>query len=210
MHNNHLTQTDVANRSGRTRSYISALCNGVKPFGENAARELEVALRLPPGFLDQQGEDGLSPIVTWSKPEDLPRGVYALVPRISVKLSAGHGVVAEQEHDVPPLAFTEEWIRSRNVSSKDNLRICKVTGDSMAPYLDEGDVVMIDLGQTQIIDNRVYCIRYGDELRIKRLCKRFDGGIRIISDNKDWPEESLAPDQLQHIAVIGRQIWRAG
>lgn len=210
LHQNRLNQTDIARRTEMTRSYISALCTGVKPFGEGIARKLEEKLRMPTGFLDAVDDGGLGPVVTWSKPEDLPRGVYAMVPRVSISLSAGGGATVDEEEMGPPLAFTEEWIRSKHVSAKTNLRICKVSGDSMSPYLEDGDIVMIDTGQRHVVDNNVYCIRYGDDLRIKRLCKRFDGGLRIISDNKNYPEEVLSPEQLQHIAVIGRQIWRAG
>lgn len=205
-----MNQSDLAKRLGRSRSYISGLLTGNKPFGELVAREIEGALRLQSGYLDQQDDGGLSPIIVWESADDLPRGQYALIPRISIRLSAGNGLVAEEERDVPPLAFTEEWIRSRNVSSRKNLRICKVAGDSMSPFLEEGDSVMIDLGQSDVIEGKVYCLRYGDELRIKRLYKRFDGGLRIVSDNKDYPEESISPADMTHISVLGRQIWRAG
>jgi len=205
-----MNQTDLATKTGKTRSFVSGLFTGNKPFGETVARSMEQALRLPPGYLDVQDERGLSPILVWETLEDLPRGQYAMIPRVSIKLSAGNGIVAEEEKDVPPLAFTEEWIRSRNVSARKNLRICKVSGDSMSPFLEEGDSVMIDLGQCDVTEGKVYCIRYGDELRIKRLYKRFDGGLRIVSDNKEYPEESIAPTDMQHITVLGRQIWRAG
>lgn len=210
MHQNRVNQTDIAKRTGFTRSYISGICTGVKPFGESVARNLEAKLHMKAGLLDAMDDRGLGPVEIWSHPDELPRGVYAMVPRISIALSAGRGIAVDEEEMGPPLAFSEEWIRSKHISSRTNLRICKVSGDSMHPYLDDGDVVLIDLGQQSIVDNSVYCIRYGDELRIKRLCKRFDGGLRIISDNKSYPEEVLSPEQLQHIAVIGRQIWRAG
>ena len=205
-----LAQADVADRSGKTRSYISLILSNGKSFGERTARTLEKSLGMSDGYLDAQDENGLSPILVWETIDDLPKGQYAMIPRISISLSAGNGIVAEEERDVPPLAFTEEWIRSRNVSSRKNLRICKVSGDSMSPFLEEGDSVMIDLGQHEVSEGKVYCIRYGDELRIKRLYKRFDGGLRIVSDNKEYPEESIAPPDMQHISVLGRQIWRAG
>jgi phage repressor protein C with HTH and peptisase S24 domain len=204
-----LSQTDVADKSGKTRSYISLILSNGKSFGERTARALEESLGMARSYLDGENEDGLSPILIWESPDDLPRGQYALIPRVSIRLSAGNGIVAEEETDAPPLAFTEEWIRSRNVSSRKNLRICKVSGDSMSPFLEEGDSVMIDMGQRSILEGKVYCLRYGSELRIKRLFKRFDGGLRIVSDNKEYPEESIDPTNT-HVEVLGRQIWRAG
>lgn len=206
-----MNQSDLAKKLVLSRSFISGLLNNTKPFGESIARDIETSLRLPSGYLDAQNEDGLSPIVVWETLDDLPRGQYAMIPRISIRLSAGNGIVAEEEKDVPPLAFTEEWIRSKHVSARKNLRICKVVGDSMSPYLEENDSVMIDTGQKDVIDGRVYCIRWGSELRIKRLFKRFDGSLRVVSDNQNHPEEVVPPMDLEtNVAVIGKCIWRAG
>ena len=77
----------------------------------------------------------------------------------------------------------------------------------MEPTLPEGAKVTLDLSNTSIQDGRVYGIRYGDELRIKRLYKRFDGGLIIRSDNSaKSPDEVLSPDQLEHVSVIGRYV----
>jgi len=56
----------------------------------------------------------------------------------------------------------------------------------------------------------VYALRYGDELRIKRLFRVYDGGLRIVSDNPTFPDEQISREAMQHIAVIGKLIWRAG
>jgi transcriptional regulator with XRE-family HTH domain len=130
MENRKLTQTEIAARTGKTRSYVSLILGAGKSFGEKTARSVEKSLGMPENYLDGEPENGLMPIITWNTPDDLPRGMYAMIPRITIKLSAGNGIVAEEEKDVPPLAFTEEWIRSRHVSSRQNLRICKVSGDS--------------------------------------------------------------------------------
>jgi len=77
----------------------------------------------------------------------------------------------------------------------------------MEPTLPQGAKVTLDLSNTAIQDGKVYGIRYGNELRIKRLYKRFDGGLIIRSDNATKnPDESLNPDQLEHVSVIGRYV----
>jgi phage repressor protein C with HTH and peptisase S24 domain len=77
----------------------------------------------------------------------------------------------------------------------------------MHPTLPDTSKVTLDLSDTTILDGKVYGIRYGEELRIKRLFKRFDGGLIIRSDNSaKHPEESIDPEQLEHIAVIGRYV----
>jgi len=56
----------------------------------------------------------------------------------------------------------------------------------------------------------VYAILHSGELRIKRLIKTFEGGVRIRSDNAAYPEEILTPAQAETLTVLGAAIWRAG
>lgn len=205
-----LSRAEFSRKAGVSRSYLSQVLSEGFRFGEKAARALEASLRLPKDSLDAEGDSGLAPVSVWDKPEDLPEGVFAIVPHISVRLSAGDGVITGEEMDLPPLAFREDWLKRKNVTSKSNLRVCEVIGDSMDDRLQDGDLVMIDMGQIEVVNNEVYAIRYGDELRIKRLSKRFDGGLLIRSDNPRYPEESLTPEQSSHITIVGRMLWRGG
>ena len=204
-----IRQTDLANRLGRSRSYISLLFSPDRHFGEKAARFIEQTLHMPDGELDRT-KPGTGAVSEWTKVEDLDPGVYALVPRTGVRLSAGGGAVAEPMPDLPPLAFRQDWLRGKSISARSNLRIATVAGDSMEPYLLDGDTVMIDLGQKAVADGNVYAISYGNELRVKRLRKRFDGGLIIQSDNPHYAEETLTARDAGAVRVLGRVLWRAG
>lgn len=205
-----LIKSEFARKTGISRAYLSQLLTEGFRFGERSARGIEQALRLQTGALDKSDSETLAPVDVWDRPEDLPEGVYAIVPRIAVSLAAGTGSLVEEEMDLPPLAFREDWLRRKNVTTRGNLRVAEVKGDSMEGYLFDGDIVLIDTGQTDVIDNDVYAIRYGDDVRIKRLMKRFDGGILIKSDNTDYPLETIAPNDLEHVQVLGRMLWRGG
>ena len=209
-----MQERDVENRSlaqrlGKSESTVSLLFKEGRPFGERVARTIEQALYMPQGYLDQT-QAKMAPVEAWDAPDDLPDGVYALVPRVGVRLSAGAGVEVVEEGELPPLAFRDSWLKKKHVTSRGNLRVLEVQGPSMEPMLQDGDVVLVDLGQKDVIDHEVYAIAYGDELRIKRLSKRFDGGLLIRSDNTRFPEEVLRNDDLQHVRVLGRMIWRGG
>lgn len=210
MEDKHLTQVDVAARSGKTRSYVSLLLSAGKSFGEKTARHIEASLFMPKNHLDNSDESGLSQIATWERVEDLPEDTFALVPRIAISLSAGNGIVAEGEGELPPLAFRKDWLASKNITSRSNLRTCAVKGDSMEPFLQNGDTVLIDLGQNTIIDNKVYAIEHSGEVRIKRLSRTFSGGMLIRSDNSRYPDEQLTPEQAAQLRVIGACCWRGG
>ncbi|WNO05981.1 LexA family transcriptional regulator [Rhodoferax mekongensis] len=205
-----LSRSDFANKLGISRSYLTQLLTEGFRFGEKSARALEKKLRLPDGFMDSSAESEVRSVEVWESPDDLPEGVFAIVPRVAIQLSAGSGAISEGEMDLPPLAFRADWLKKKNVTSRDNLRVCEVSGDSMEGYLYDGDSVLIDIGQRDLVDNEVYAIRYGDELRIKRIGKRFDGGIIIKSDNPRYQPESLSPSEAEQIHIIGRKIWRGG
>lgn len=206
-----LNQTDISTRTGTTRSYVSLLLSAGKPFGEKTARRFEKALRMPAGHLDKQGGSSEPASITvWDDPSELPEGVFALVPRVQVQLSAGNGVIAAEEKDMPPLAFRRDWLVKKNISHRNNLRIVYVKGDSMNEFLQDGDVVMIDTGQTAIKDNDVYAIAAHDEIKIKRLTRTVDGGVMIRSDNAKYPTETLAASQVEHLRIIGKMVWRGG
>lgn len=210
MHERQLNQVDVATRSGKTRSYISLILSAGKSFGEKTARHLEKSLLMPSDYLDSDDNKRLFHVVDWERVEELDDSVYALVPRIAVQLSAGGGAVHQGEDELPPLAFRREWLAKKNITSRSNLRTCEVHGDSMEPYLTDGDTVLIDMGQTSIVDNKVYAIEHSGEVRIKRLSKTFSGGMLIRSDNSRYPDEQLTPEQAAQLRVIGVCCWRAG
>lgn len=65
----------------------------------------------------------------------------------------------------------------------------------------------MDMGCTQIQDSQVFVIRDGDTLLVKRLQRKLGGVIRVISDNRLYPEFDASADSLQ---VVGRAVWKGG
>ena len=209
MSNKDMSRTDLAKVLGVGRAYTSLLFNPERSFGAVAARTIERALFMPTHYLDELGNSPTT-VANWEEPSSLPDDVYALVPQVGVSLAAGAGAEPGLEPVLPPLAFRRSWLQSRGVTSRGNLRVASVRGDSMQPYLQDNDIVLLDMGQTDIVDNQIYAIEHSGDVRVKRLTKKFDGGILIRSDNRDYPEESLSPEQAGSLRTLGRVLWRAG
>jgi len=116
MESHGLNQTDVATRIEKGRAYVSNLFLPDRSFGEKGARYIEGGLVMPSGWLDSDHSKPEA-VAAWNWVEDLPDGVFALVPRVDVRLSAGAGAVP-MESTLPPLAFREDWLRrkARNLS----------------------------------------------------------------------------------------------
>jgi phage repressor protein C with HTH and peptisase S24 domain len=158
----------------------------------------------------QHAASGGRPIVAWETPDDLGSDDYVLVSRVDVRPSAGEGALVFEEEEGPPLAFSAQWIKEQGLKRR-NLLTVKAQGDSMEPSIHDGDTIMIDSGFEQVVDGQVYVIRYGDELKVKRLYQRYDGALIIRSDNEaKYPAETVPPDANGRVSVIGRVVWRAG
>ena len=142
-------------------------------------------------------------------PPDMDKAAAGLVPvkRTLVRASAGPGAFAGDERGKPYFAFDERWLRTLTGSASSKLSIIRVEGDSMAPTLNAGDDILVDLGDTmERLRDGIYVLRADDVLVVKRLAIHPAGRrVTVQSDNPaypDWPDCSLGD-----IKPIGRVIW---
>jgi phage repressor protein C with HTH and peptisase S24 domain len=142
-------------------------------------------------------------------PPETDSGPAGLVPvkRTLVRASAGPGSFAGEERPRPYFAFDERWLRGLTPSASTKLSIIRVEGDSMAPTLNAGDDILVDLGDaTDRLRDGIYVLRADDVLVVKRLAIHPAGRrVTVQSDNPaypDWPDCDL--DAIQ---CIGRVIW---
>lgn len=148
---------------------------------------------------------GARPVLAWDKREDLPDS-HLLVRHVRVRFSAGSGQIEFEEEDDGHLAFTRRWMKKRGLNP-DQLLVVSAIGDSMVPTIMDGSSIVLDRTQCVPQDGHIYAMRYGDELRVKRIYKRYDGGLVLRSDNGEkYPDEAIPPDDLQHITIIGRVV----
>jgi len=81
----------------------------------------------------------------------------------------------------------------------------------MEPTIYDGDVILLDSASDRVVDGQIYVLRYGDELKVKRLFRRYDGTLIIRSDNDaKYPDETVPPTEDGRVAVLGKVVWRAG
>jgi phage repressor protein C with HTH and peptisase S24 domain len=105
-----------------------------------------------------------------------------------------------------PLAFRADWIRKMKLNPS-KLASMRVSGDSMEERLHDGDAVVIDTSQTEVLDGKVYALWYDGGERVKRLHRMPGGGLMIRSDNEaKYPPLKLTADQAQTVRIIGRVV----
>lgn len=139
--------------------------------------------------------------------DDGPDAGLVPIDRIPVRAAAGHGAIPYQEKGRAYLAFDDRWLRALTATPSTQLSIIRVEGDSMAPTLNAGDDILVDLGDSmQRLRDGIYVLRAEDSLVVKRLALHPVGkSVTVQSDNPaypDWPDRDLA-----EIHCIGRVIW---
>jgi phage repressor protein C with HTH and peptisase S24 domain len=83
-------------------------------------------------------------------------------------------------------------------------------GSSMAEKIQDGSIIGIDRGLTQIIDGEMYALEHSGMLRVKYLYRLPGGALRLRSHNStEYPDEVFSAEQLQQedIQVIGWVFW---
>lgn len=88
-----------------------------------------------------------------------------------------------------------------------NIEAINVSGDSMEPTFSYNDIVFINRSKTDLQRGGVFTLRTEAGLFIKRVQKRIDGKIDVISDNDVYVTQTLEPHEIE---VIGRVVSRFG
>jgi phage repressor protein C with HTH and peptisase S24 domain len=142
-------------------------------------------------------------------PADEPRVTEGLVSikRHPVFASAGPGAIVNEGVGKPYFGFDERWLKALTGTPASNLSIVRVEGDSMSPTLNDGDDILVDLGDCgERLRDGIYVLRIDDALVVKRLALSPMGRrVTVQSDNPaypDWPDCGL-----DEIHCIGRVIW---
>ncbi|MBL0708236.1 MAG: LexA family transcriptional regulator [Sulfurimonas sp.] len=124
-----------------------------------------------------------------------------------VNASAGGGA-DEQNEEVQELKIPEQFVfMLGGVSDLKNIEAIHVSGDSMEPTFSYNDIVFINRLKTDLQRGGIFTIRTDAGLFIKRVQKRLDGKIDIISDNKAYSTQTLCSSEFE---IIGRVVCRFG
>lgn len=124
-----------------------------------------------------------------------------------VSASAGGGAYNETE-EAEPLLLPESFVVQLGGERElRQIEAINVSGDSMEPTFSYGDIIFVNRTKKDLGRGGVFAINTEGGLFVKRLQRRIDGGIDIISDNREYPMQTATPDQIE---IIGRVVGRFG
>jgi phage repressor protein C with HTH and peptisase S24 domain len=171
------------------------ITKGNRQFGSKVAKTVEQLFKLQPGNLDLDG--GIAEYET-----------VLHIPVYSNRLSAGHGNTI----------FEQNIVRYHSVDRSDikifgwkeeTLCVFEIQGDSMVPELYDGQKVIVDISQNEIIDNRIYAISMENDIFIKKMFKEIGSGKLIArSENPVYPEKHF--NMHDDLKVVGRVVYLLG
>ena len=125
----------------------------------------------------------------------------------SISVSAGGGAY-ENEDNYESLQLPAYFVDM--LGGKENLKnidAINVVGDSMEPTLNTDNIIFIDKTKKDVTRDGIYAFTTINGLFVKRIQRRVDGKLDIISDNKDYPSQVLNKNELE---VLGKVISSFG
>lgn len=125
----------------------------------------------------------------------------------SIRVSAGGGAY-DDEDSFESLELPTYFLDILGGQDKlKNIDAINVVGDSMEPTLNSNNIIFIDKTKNDISKDGIYAFTTPYGLFVKRVQKRADGKLDIISDNKDYPIQILDKND---ITILGKVISSFG
>ena len=142
---------------------------------------------------------------TLGNPVDLEEFVF--VPRYNLQAAAGHGASSDGEKPLFSMAFRKYWIENYLRANPADLSVISVKGDSMEGVLNNRDVILLNLSDTQA-SSGLYVLRVDGDLVVKRVQRLPGSKLRVTSANEAYePFEVDLNNVPGDFAVIGRVVW---
>ena len=119
-----------------------------------------------------------------------------------IRASAGGGAEVFDE-GYETITLDEKIMHNMVGMGSTELEAIHVDGESMEPTLQDGSIVFVDRAQTNIGRDGIFIASTTAGLFIKRIRQRADGMVELISDNKNYSPEVLAPDE---VSIVGKVV----
>lgn len=133
-----------------------------------------------------------------------------MIPRYDVRATGGPGGLADAGKVAEYVPLPRELIRRKLGLDPANLAIIDFSGDSMFPTLQDGDSLVVNRAAHEIADGKIYVFTTGHDLMTKRLQRRVDGSLMVLSDNEMFPPETIRRSDQSPLSVFGEVVWRIG
>jgi len=190
-------------------SNVQSWERGINPKIEVISAIAE-ALDIPEQFLFDDTPEAINKIVSREAPKIRTMIEHVKeVPLLKGCVGAGStGIIDKIEID--KYLYIDKCLLKKSFQTKE-IKALTVIGDSMVPYVDNGDIVLfhqIEKGQYNLTDGK-YIIETINGIMLKNLKFKCNGDIIISSCNQAYSDEIInANDSQEYLDIIGVAVGR--
>ena len=160
--------------------------------------QLYKAFGLNPDWLET-GTD--RPFIKKSTSDD---DLFKNIPKVKARLSAGGGSFEIGSEIEGYYSFRKDWLITKG--NQNRMVLMDIFGNSMEPEMKDGDSVLIDESQKDVIAGAIYAVGVDDTIMVKRL-EKHPSKLVLLSDNKDYAPIYLQDNEISSVRIIGKVIW---
>ena len=130
--------------------------------------------------------------------------IFKNIPKVKARLCAGSGSFEVGSEIEGYYAFRNEWLSLKGHADK--MVLMDTFGNSMEPEIKDGDTILIDESQKDILAGAIYAVGVDDTIMVKRI-EKHPHKLVLLSDNKDYAPIYLEKSEMDSIRIIGKVIW---
>lgn len=186
-----ITQEQLAKMTGYTdRSSIAKIESGKAELSESKIKQFAEILNTTPADLM-----GLTEI-TEINPED------TVSFDITGDVAAGYNRFAEIIDDLGKIEIPSRWLHGRR---KTDYFVLRVSGDSMFPLYQDGDLVLVLKQDVTEYSGQIAVVLYDDDkATLKRVeYSRGENWLNLVPVNPQFPPISINGESLNHCKILG-------
>ncbi|EMW4538881.1 helix-turn-helix transcriptional regulator [Salmonella enterica] len=176
-------------------------------IGEQAARQIETALKIDRGWLDGLARPKTEVLEEKNSVRIERDDVYRVeVLDLSVSAGAGTYMLSDYVEVLYAIEFTNEHARSLfGCRNPNDVKVMTVNGDSMAPTLTSGDRLFVDISVRHFLTDGVYSFVYGKTFHVKRL--QMQGNkLAVLSDNPAYEKWYIEENTQDQFFIMGKAL----
>ncbi|WP_257803294.1 XRE family transcriptional regulator [Burkholderia glumae] len=209
-----LSQTALAERVGVSQTTIAALETGRASTTVHWPAIADVLAVNLKWLVHGEGPKDYAPapgsVVVWEDPAELPANPNRVwIDRYDYRFSAGNGHIQWEIREKNALPFNKGFFRAIG-SRPEDCRLVDVVGDSMAPFLFDRDMMMVDMSKRTPRDGKIYAVLFEEEPLVKQIFKEPGGGLILHSYNPQYPDRVLRTEHLENLQIVGQCVYRSG
>nr|DAJ34826.1 MAG TPA: Repressor protein CI [Caudoviricetes sp.] len=204
MNEKGISQAELARLIGIKQPSVFKILSG-ETRNPKKILEIATALNVDPHWL-KTGEGDPDPsyrIVEVSEPQN-PNTVR--IDILDVEASAGNGAyLSPTEQGLLSQEFDLTFFRQQfGRADAKHLKLITVKGDSMAPTLESGDLLYVDISENYFAADGLYVFTFDGQTFIKRL-QKVGKEMLVISDNPTYKEWTFTQDD--DVFIHGRVVF---